>query len=151
MIDGGTDLDIEAAIQNIQEAEVVCVYFPAFNQTLLVDARTAPNVAPLMAVVPMVRTAADRIRSLRRLRPQLPRPDSITMIPWGRRVRSLVDCGLWEQLLVRVEGADPADMSPEDCMVRLRGMELSEFRDAIIGRAYQSIWSRADAKKRLDD
>ena len=143
MIDGGTDLDIEAAIQNIQEAEVVCVYFPAFNQTLLVDARTAPNVAPLMAVVPMVRTAADRIRSLRRLRPQLPRPDSITMIPWGRRVHSLIDCGLWVNLLARVED----DACAEGCMRRLRSMELSEFRDAIVGRSYQSIWSRADAKR----
>ena len=147
MIDGGSDLDIEAALQNCREAEVICVYFPAFNQTLLVDARTAPNVAPLMAVVPMVRTAADRIRSLRRLRPQLPRPESITMIPWGRRVHSLVDCGLWEQLLARVEDVECA----EDCMKRLRGMELAEFRDAIIGRSYQSIWSRADAKKPLDD
>lgn len=147
MIDGGSDLDLEAAIQNIREAEVICVYFPAFNQTLLVDARTAPNVAPMMAVVPMVRTAADRIRSLRRLRPQLPRPDSITMIPWGRRVHSLVDCGLWEQLVARAED----DEGAEDCMRRLCSMELSEFRDAIIGRAYQSLWSRADAKKRRDD
>jgi hypothetical protein len=147
MIDGGSDLDIEAAIQNIREAEVICVYFPAFNQTLLVDARTAQNVAPLMAVVPMVRTAADRIRSLRRLRPQLPRPESITMIPWGRRVHSLMDCGLWEQLLARVED----DACAADCMRRLRSMELSEFRDAIIGRAYQSIWSRADARKPLDE
>lgn len=147
MIDGGSDLDIEAAIQNAREAEVICVYFPAFNQTLLVDARTAPNVGPMMAVVPMVRTAADRIRSLRRLRPQLPRPESITMIPWGRRVHSLVDTGLWEQLVARVEDAENAG----DCLDRLRSMELSEFRDAIIGRAYQSLWSRADAKKRLDD
>lgn len=147
MIDGGSDLDIEAAIQNAREAEVICVYFQAFNQTLLVDARTAPNAGPMMAVVPMVRTAADRIRSLRRLRPQLPRPESITMIPWGRRVHSLVECGLWEQLVARVDDAQGA----EDCLRRLRGMELSEFRDAIIGRAYQSLWSRADATKRLDD
>ena len=143
MIDGGSDLDIEAAIQNVREAEVVCVYFPAFSQTLLVDARTASNVGPMMAVVPMVRTAADRLRSLRRLRPQLPRPESITMIPWGRRVASLVDCGLWQQMLARIDDIERA----EDCMKRLRAMELAEFRDAIIGRAYKSIWSRTDAKR----
>ncbi|MFA7248935.1 MAG: hypothetical protein WC273_04820 [Dehalococcoidia bacterium] len=147
MIDSGSDLDLEAAIQNIQEAEVVCLYFPTFNQTLLVDARTAPSVGPMMAVVPMTRSVADRIRSLRRLRPQLPRPESITMIPWGRRVGSLVDCGLWTHILARVN--DPA--CAEDCMKRLRTMELSEFRDAIIGRAYQSIWSRTDAKREIDE
>lgn len=147
MIDSGSDLDIEAAIQNIQEAEIVCVYFPAFNQTLLVDARTTPHVGPLMAVVPMTRTPADRIRSLRRLRPQLPRPESITMIPWGRRVASLVDCGLWPHLLARVEDHAAA----EECMARLRAMELSEFRDAIVGRSYQSLWSRSDAKRQVDE
>lgn len=147
MIDGGTDLDIEAAIQNIQEADVVCLYFPTFSQTLLVDARTTPHVRPLIAVVPMTRTPAERIRSLRRLRPQLPRPESITMIPWGRRVASLVDCGLWEQLLVRLDGMDEPDACAEDCMRRLRAMELAEFRDAIVGRSYQSIWSRSDAKR----
>ena len=146
MIDSGSDLDLEAAIQNIQEAEVVCVYFPTFSQTLLLDARTAQNVWPMMAVVPMTRTPADRIRSLRRLRPQLPRPDSITMIPWGRRVASLVECGLWQQMLARLDD----DSCAEECMQRLRTMELAEFRDAIIGRAYTSIWSRADAK-RLDE
>jgi len=148
MIDGGSDLDLDAAIQNIREAEVICVYFPAFNQTLLVDARTALNVTPMITVVPMVRSASDRIRSLRRLRPQLPRPESITMIPWARRVASLIDCGVWEQLLARLEGMECPDERAEDCMRRLRSMELTEFRDAIIGRSYQSIWSRADAKKR---
>ena len=147
MIDGGSELDLDAVIQNIREAEVICVYFPAFNQTLLVDARTAYNVTPMMTVVPMVRSASDRIRSLRRLRPQLPRPESITMIPWGRRVASLVDCGLWEQLLVRLDGMDEPDACAEDCMRRLRAMELAEFRDAIVGRSYQSIWSRSDAKR----
>ena len=146
MIDGGSDLDLEAVIQNIQEAEVVCIYFPAFGQTLLMDTRTAQNVRPMMAVVPMVRTAADRIRSMRRLRPQLPRPESITMIPWNRRVASLVECGLWREFLARLED----DASAEDCLRRLRKMELAEFRDAIVGNAYQTLWSHSDVRK-LDE
>ena len=146
MIDGGSDLDLEAVIQNIQEAEVVCIYFPAFGQTLLMDTRTAQNVRPMMAVVPMVRTASDRIRSIRRLRPQLPRPESITMIPWNRRVASLVDCGLWCEFLARLED----DASAEECLHRLRKMELDEFRDAIVGNAYQTLWSRSDVRK-LDE
>ena len=147
MIENGSDLDIEAAIQNIQEADVVCLYFPTFSQTLLVDARTTPHVRPLIAVVPMTRTPAERIRSLRRLRPQLPRPESITMIPWGRHVASLVDCGVWRHVLDRID----ADGTAEECMKRLRAMELAEFRDAIIGRAYTSIWSRTDASRSVDE
>ena len=115
MIDGGSDLDLEAAIQNIEEAEVVCLYFPAFNQTLLLDARTTPNVRPLIAVVPTAHSPADRIYSLRRLRPQLARPESITMIPWSRRVASLMDCGVWTALLARLDHVECAEACMKAC------------------------------------
>ncbi len=143
MIDGGVDLDLEAAIQNIRDAEVVCLYFPAFSQTLLVDTRTAPGVRAMVSVVPMTRSSAERVQSLRRLRPQLPRPRSITMIPWLRRVRSLVDCGVWPQLLARLDDTAPA----EACLATLHAMELAELGNAIAGREYNAIWSRADAKR----
>ena len=86
-------------------------------------------------------------RGLRRLRPQFPRPESLTMIPWGRRVASLVECGLWTHLVARID--DPA--VAEACMARLRALELAEFRDAIVGRSYQALWSRADSKYRVDE
>ena len=69
------------------------------------------------------------------------------MIPWGRRVASLVECGLWTHLVARID--DPA--VAEAFMARLRALELAEFRDAIVGRSYQALWSRADSKYRVDE
>lgn len=142
MIDGGSDLDLEAVIENVCEADVICLYFPALGQTLVVDTRTAPGIDALVCVVPMVDSAAARVRSLRRLRPQLPRPLSITMIPWTRRPRSLVASGVWEQLLARLEDVAPA----QRCLRELHASELTELGRAIVGReGYEAIWSRADA------
>ncbi len=62
-------------------------------------------------------------------------------------MRSLVACGVWEQLLARTGDAECA----ADCMRRLQAMELAEFRDAIVGRSYQSIWSRADAQHKGEE
>lgn len=143
MIDGGSDIDLDAVIQNVREADVVCLYFPALGQTLLVDMRTAPGVEAMVCVVPMVDGPDERVRSLRRLRPQLPRPLSITMIPWTLRARSLVRCGVWAQLLARLDDVATA----QRCLRQLHAQELAELGRAIAGRDYEAIWSRTDTQR----
>ncbi|MDP2328149.1 MAG: hypothetical protein Q8M79_08695, partial [Dehalococcoidia bacterium] len=90
MIDGGLELDLDAVRQNISEAEVICFYFTFLNRTLVVDTRSSDQVGTFIRVVPMAKDGGDRLRSIRRLRPQLPRPTSMTLIPWDCRVTSLV-------------------------------------------------------------
>ena len=97
MLDGGFELDIDAVRENIAEAEVVTLYFPLLRKTLLVDTRSNEVVGPFVRLVPMASNSGERFESLRRLRPQLPRADSITMIPWGRRVATLEDAGIWDR------------------------------------------------------
>ena len=140
MIDGGVDLDMEAVVQNVAEADVVSLYFPHLGKSLLLDARCTEEVQPLVTVVPMERSSADRLRSVRRLRPQLPRPESITMIPWARRVDSLITLGVWCEIMRRVTDRDAA----ESCFDELRALELGEFRDAITGREYETLWARCE-------
>lgn len=139
MIDGGADLDIEAAIQNIGEADVVCLYFPTLDRTLLVDTRCSDETAQFVRVVPMAANSADRLRSLQELRPQLPRPRSITLIPWVRRVDSLCSAGVWEAVLDRLDACDQAAV----CLEILRGLEERETQRAITGREYRTLWARA--------
>ena len=102
MLDGGFELDIEAVRENIAEAEVVTLYFPFLRKTLLVDTRSTERLGPMVRLVPMARSTAERFESLQRLRPELPKPESITMIPWGRRVASLRAAGVWDRLLARL-------------------------------------------------
>lgn len=142
MLDGGFELDIAAVRENIAEAEVVTLYFPFLRKTLLVDTRSTERLGPLVRVVPMARSTADRFDSLQRLRPELSRPESITMIPWGRRVASLQAAGVWDCLLARLsESGDSAALAAAHaCLGELRGLEHREQGDAIRGEHYRTLW-----------
>ncbi len=118
MIDDGVDLDLRAVCQNIAEAEVITVYFPLIGRTLLVDARRAAGVSTMVRVVPMARDTGERLRSLRRLRPMLPRPESITMIPWQMRVQAVIPTGVWECLLRRIDD-HPALFNDDGAIVEI--------------------------------
>lgn len=143
MIDDGAELDLDAVRQNIAEAEVITLYFPLLGRTLLVDARCTPDTRTFVRVVPMARDTGERLRSLKRLRPTLPRPESITMIPWHRRVGSVVSTGVWDGLLSRLDDHPAA----EACLDHLRTLERAERLDAIMGRRYESIWTREGTRE----
>lgn len=140
MIDGGIDIDLEAVLQNVAEADVITFYFTTLRRTLLIDTRCNASTGCMVKVVPIAKDGADRLRSLRRLRPQFPRPDSITWIPWDARVESLVHLGVWECLLARIDCPEAA----ERCLQALRLVEQAEHRAAIMGEDYQTLWSRVD-------
>lgn len=147
MIDDGAGLDLTAVRQNIAEAEVITVHFPLIGRTLLVDARCTAEIPTMVRVVPMARDTGERLRSLRRLRPALPRPDSITMIPWHMRIRGLVSTGVWDCLLERIGN----DEAAEACLAELQRHERSEQIDAILGRRYEALWTRAGAREPAEE
>jgi hypothetical protein len=144
MLDGGYEIELGAVTHNIDEAEVVSLYFPLLRKTLLIDTRTSPGSGPLVCVVDMVNTSQERMRSLRRMRPQFARPDSITMIPWLRRVDSLRDLGVWEHVERRLQstGGARAVRDATACLQELNAYERREFRRAITGEQYQTLWGR---------
>ncbi len=148
MIDGGYDIDIDAVVQNIQEAEVVTLHFPIIRQTLLIDTRCTPDDGPLVRVMPMVDNTEERFATLRALRPGLPRPQSITMIPWAHSVAALDRAGVWPCVLARLEvcGTPLTLRTARHTLRQLRSLELAELREAIVGRAYRTVWSRDRAR-----
>jgi hypothetical protein len=144
MLDGGYEIELEAVTTNIQEAEVVSLYFPLLRKTLLIDTRSGASAGPLVCVVDMVNTSEERMRALRRMRPQFARPGSITLIPWLQRVDSLCSLGVWEHLVRRLESAGGAAAvgHAAGCLDELRAYERREFRRAITGEQYQTLWGR---------
>lgn len=145
MIDGGYDIDIDAVNQNIGEAAVVTLHFPMLRRTLLIDTRSGPSDGPIVCVVSMVNNSAERFESLRRLRPELPRPESLTMIPWPRTVGTLESTGVWDRILARLQatGGPEVLIEARRCLRELRSLELSELRHAITGSQYRTVWGRA--------
>lgn len=147
MIDGGMGVDIATIVQNIAEAEVVTLHFPMLRQTLLLDSRCDKQEGPLVTVVPMVNNSAERLASLRRLRPRFERPHSLSMIAWPSTVECLRREGVWDAVLARLadSGDAQAVAAAERTLARLRALELIEIRQVIVGMEYRTVWGRAGA------
>ena len=144
MLDGGFDVDVDHIARTIAEAEVVCLYFPLLRTTLLVDARSSESVAPLVRLVPIAASTGERLRSLRRLRSRLPRPDSITAILWTRRVDALRRLGVWECLVARLAATGDGSTlrQAEACFDELGVLERRELRRALTGEQHRTLWGR---------
>ena len=141
-MEGNFLFDIDQVIQNVSEAEVMSVFFPTLRRSLIVDTRSNESVGPFVRLMPMARSPQDRMRSIRRLRPQFPRPANLTLIPWQRYVDSLVESGVWDQIVERIrQSGDEAAMSAcSQALSDLRQMERDELVSAITGRNYHTIW-----------
>lgn len=141
-MEGNFLFDIDQVIQNISEAEVMSVFFPTFRRALIVDTRANESVGPFVRLMPMARSPQDRMRSIRRMRPQFPRPTNLTLVPWQRYVDSLVESGVWDQIVdrVRQSGGESAVASCNEALSELRQMERDELVSAITGRNYHTIW-----------
>lgn len=145
MLDGtGLEVDIEAIKRNVAEAEIISLYFPILRKTFLLDTRTDGNVGPLVCLVEMVDSGQERLRSIRRMRPQLPRPGSITMIPWLGRVESLQTRGVWASLLARLAtcGDERCIKLARACFEELQQHERRELRRVITGEQHRTLWGR---------
>ena len=155
MLDGGYELDLDAIHMNVEEAEIVSLYFPLLRSTLLVDTRTLASgddvvTQPFVRVVPMVRNTQERLETLDELRPELPRPRSITLIPWQRSVDALTRDGVWQRLLARLEppGSTPSALvrsAALRCLVELHALEREELHCAVTGLHYRTLWGVAGA------
>lgn len=147
MLDNGVETDLDVICTNVEEAEVVSLYFPSLGKTLLIDNRATEHVGPMVRLLPMASSSADRLRSIRRLRPELPRPTSVTWIPWTRRVVSLHSLGVWERIMRRFD-EHPDTHAPRDaalaCLATLERLERNELRCAITGDRYRTLWCRED-------
>ena len=150
MLDNGVETDLDVIMENLDEAEVVSLYFPALGKTMLIDNRTTAYVGPMVRLLPMASSSGERLRSIRRLRPELPRPGSMTWIPWTRRVDSLCALGVWARIIARFDAYDDPSTpgaAASDCLSTLRRLERNELLCAITGDHYRTLWRREDADR----
>ena len=137
-------IDLAEVRSSVMRAEVVTVHFPYFRETLLLDTRRSSSEPPLARIRPSVASVDERISDIRNLRPRFGRPESITYIPWPKFVASLKESGVWEIILDRMvmAGGRPQETELERLYRRLRKDEWNEFRKAIAGKDYKTVWER---------
>jgi len=142
-------IDISEVKRAIGMGEIIALYFPILRKTLLMDARTTPLDGPMIKVVPMATSAEDRYRELVRMRPRLPKPESINIVPWPKFVETLVRSGVWDRIARRYAEIGPPEMVRQciACLDELRGVEREEVRRAITGENFETLWDVAGPRE----
>ena len=145
-MDSEYGVDLGAIVEHVEAAETFSIFFPNLRRALVVDMRNGPEEGPLVRVLPMARSPQERLRSLRRLRPYLPRATQMVAIPWPTYVVNLVRSGVWAKLAVRISesGSEDAVRALEHGLKELKRHESNELTTLIKGEHYDTIWSRSE-------
>ncbi len=145
-MDWEDSVDLKAVVSHVQSASTFSIFFRMLRRSLVVDMRHGPEDGPLVRVLPMARSPHERLRSLRKMRPHLPRATEMVVIPWPSYVESLVRSGVWASIEKRVaeSGSEQAARSLAGALAELRQQESSELTALIRGEHYETIWAREE-------
>jgi hypothetical protein len=137
-------LDYDEIIKTVRKADVVTFRFVVVGQRLLIDNRSSEIDPPLVKLVPRATSIEERFRSLKKLRPRFKLPDKISAIWWPKYVDTLVERGIWDAVIQRIEDAGFAEAARDagGVLEELRELERLEVRNAIAGEGYQALWER---------
>ena len=143
--DGFMNVNMQRVFDAIDMAEVLVVGFTLFPQRLLVDYRFSAEEPPLIKVVEPVQSAEDRIRELKKLRPQFAAPARFHFFVWPRRVGTLASLGVWPRVVQRCLDSGHARVAGDCNLVldQLYQLERAEIQAAIKGPQYRTIWERS--------
>ncbi len=133
----------ERILDAVRHAEVVSLFFPQLGKALILDMRQGTN-GPVLLLDDMVQSPRARLASFRRLRPDLPLPERLTLAAWHGGVRRLADGGVLEALVARcrLEGGDDLVARVQDLYGRLLAIEAGTMRDLVRGVGTQTLWQR---------
>jgi hypothetical protein len=140
-MDSDFRIDIHEVCRAVDTGEIIALFFPLLRKTLLMDTRTTPLDGPMIKVVPMAASPEDRYRELVRMRPRLPKPESISIVPWPKFIASMVSAGVWDRVVHRYAGFGAKEVRQAiACLEELRAFEREELRRAITGENYETLW-----------
>ena len=137
------DDDLDEALRKIDSAEGMSLFFPTFRKAVVIDTRHDDVEGPMVRILPMAASPQERLRSIRRLRSNFPRLNSLALIPWTRYVDSLVTLGVWDRIVRRFDdqGFVEAVNACGEILEELRRLERAELTSAVLGKNYHTIWS----------
>lgn len=142
---GGDESDYSTQLEAaLSDAIVMSIFFMRVGSSLILDFRCADDVGPAVIADGMTPSPRARLYSFRRLRPQLPIPDEITLAPWPERVRDFEREGLLSSLLSRCDdigGRDLASMA-RNAYLKILAEEQKMLRDIVRGAGMETIWER---------
>lgn len=128
----------------LADAVVMSIFFVRLGSTMILDFRTAGGVNPSVMVDGMTSSPKERLLSFRRLRPELPIPEEITLAPWADRVREFEREGVLDRLLERCDEIGGAELMQQARAgyLKLLAEEKKILRDMVSGIGMETIWER---------
>ena len=144
-MDNDFSIDIDEITKNLNDAEVVTLFFPLLRKTLLLDLRYGEEYEPIVTVMPMVNSPAERMETIQKLRPNLAKPERIVFIPWPKYASSLVRLGLYDSIKKRLQstGRSKPINDLRAAIKTLEQTERDEIAAVIKGKGYRTIWQSA--------
>lgn len=142
-MDNDFSVDLAEVAATLGSADVVVLRFMTAPKRILLDFRTSDVDGPYVGVVDPVRSAQERYKDLRRLRPRFELPERIHVIWWPRYVESLRSTDTWDRVRHRVaeSGYDPAGCGTESALEQLLELEAALAKSAIRGDGFRTLWS----------
>jgi hypothetical protein len=130
----------------LRTAEVMSVFFVRVGRSLIIDMRRDGATGPAAMLDDIVSTPEARLQSFRRLRPDLPLPERLTLAPWTNAIRDFEKNGLLDALLERCrrEGGDELSQTAAEAFRQLEKLEQRYLRDLVRGVGMKTIWQRSD-------
>lgn len=144
MSDSGTYQFPDEVIAAIKTVEVASLFFPYAMRSWILDLRSSVEVAPRVMLDGIVASPQERLQSFRRLRPELPSPGEIAVIPWIGHVRQLEETGVLDAIFqrCRAEGGETLVAQATECYQGLVQAETAIKRQIILGVGMQPLWRR---------
>ena len=140
------EVELQDIVEAVETAEVMSLFFPMLGKAVVVDTRSSETEGPLVQIMPLVASPNERLRILRRLRPEFPRIRDRTVIPWPRYVNSLVTLGIWDRIMDRMaaSGHEKASLACIAVLGKLKDLERQELAEVVNGQNYHTLWSAVD-------
>lgn len=137
-------IDLPEVMNILSTSEVVIVRFATIEKRLLLDFRSNATERPMVRIVNRVRSAEERFRDLRRLRPGLALPDQIMTFQWPKHVASLERLGILQRVIDRMrdDGFPEMEETCRQVYQELLSLEQAELLSAIKGEGYQALWEK---------
>lgn len=131
-------------IAALATVEVASLFFPYAMRSLILDFRQTLLSPARVLIDGMVASPEARLQSFRRLRPELPNPSEITVIPWIGHVRQLEETGVLDAIYARCRevGSDVLEADAVTCYAELVKAETKIKRQIILGVGMQPLWRR---------
>jgi hypothetical protein len=125
--------------------DVVSIFFPYAMRSWIIDMRQTLLSPPVILVDGMVASPQARLESFRRIRPEMPNPAELTVIPWIGHVRQLEETGVLQAVYTRCRevAGSALDAQIDRCYQELIEAETNVKRQIILGVGMQPLWRRA--------